>query len=74
MDKINKKLGRNDKCWCGSGKKYKNCHYEIDRKNKKSIYNKPADFEPLPPEQKRILGIDILGESGPKIPKPRNKN
>jgi preprotein translocase subunit SecA len=23
----NKKLGRNDPCWCGSGKKYKRCHY-----------------------------------------------
>jgi preprotein translocase subunit SecA len=22
-----RKLGRNDPCWCGSGKKYKNCHY-----------------------------------------------
>lgn len=22
-----KKLGRNDSCWCGSGKKYKKCHY-----------------------------------------------
>lgn len=22
-----RKLGRNDKCWCGSGKKYKKCHY-----------------------------------------------
>jgi len=21
-----KKLGRNDPCWCGSGKKYKRCH------------------------------------------------
>jgi preprotein translocase subunit SecA len=20
------KIGRNDKCWCGSGKKYKHCH------------------------------------------------
>ena len=20
------KIGRNDPCWCGSGKKYKNCH------------------------------------------------
>ena len=26
------KLGRNDKCWCGSGKKYKQCHEEFDRK------------------------------------------
>ena len=24
------KLGRNDICWCGSGKKYKNCHYCFD--------------------------------------------
>lgn len=26
------KLGRNDLCWCGSGKKYKKCHYEFDEK------------------------------------------
>jgi preprotein translocase subunit SecA len=24
---IKSKLGRNDPCWCGSGKKYKKCHY-----------------------------------------------
>ncbi|MDZ4770683.1 MAG: preprotein translocase subunit SecA [Chloroflexota bacterium] len=24
-------IGRNDPCWCGSGKKYKNCHYKQDR-------------------------------------------
>lgn len=24
------KLGRNDMCWCGSGKKYKNCHMALD--------------------------------------------
>ncbi len=24
--KNDKKIGRNDPCWCGSGKKYKNCH------------------------------------------------
>jgi preprotein translocase subunit SecA len=22
----NEKIGRNDPCWCGSGKKYKKCH------------------------------------------------
>ncbi len=22
----NDQIGRNDPCWCGSGKKYKNCH------------------------------------------------
>ena len=26
------KLGRNDMCWCGSGKKYKNCHMSLDEK------------------------------------------
>jgi preprotein translocase subunit SecA len=27
------RLGRNDPCWCGSGKKYKACHYREDRQN-----------------------------------------
>lgn len=26
------KLGRNDPCWCGSGKKYKKCHCDFDSK------------------------------------------
>ena len=26
------KLGRNDACWCGSGKKYKVCHERFDKK------------------------------------------
>lgn len=26
------KIGRNDACWCGSGKKYKNCHSSFDIK------------------------------------------
>ena len=26
------KLGRNDPCWCGSGKKYKQCHLRFDDK------------------------------------------
>lgn len=25
------KLGRNDRCWCDSGKKYKNCHLASDQ-------------------------------------------
>lgn len=27
-----KKLGRNDNCWCGSGRKYKACHMAMDDK------------------------------------------
>ena len=26
------KIGRNDPCWCGSGKKYKKCHEAIDER------------------------------------------
>ncbi|MCK4857243.1 MAG: SEC-C domain-containing protein [candidate division Zixibacteria bacterium] len=26
-----KNLGRNNPCWCGSGKKYKKCHYDSDQ-------------------------------------------
>ncbi len=26
------KIGRNDPCWCGSGKKYKKCHEEFDER------------------------------------------
>lgn len=25
-------LGRNDPCWCGSGKKYKRCHWAVERR------------------------------------------
>ena len=28
------KIGRNDDCWCGSGKKYKKCHYRADMEEK----------------------------------------
>lgn len=29
---IEEKIGRNDACWCQSGKKYKKCHYDFDVK------------------------------------------
>ena len=35
QEKNNKKfekIGRNDPCWCGSGKKYKQCHEAFDKK------------------------------------------
>ncbi len=36
--KRNVKLGRNDPCWCGSGRKYKVCHMEEDqRKERQSL-------------------------------------
>jgi hypothetical protein len=32
FDKTEKMPGRNEPCWCGSGKKYKHCHMREDRK------------------------------------------
>jgi hypothetical protein len=28
------KIGRNDPCWCGSGRKYKHCHLDADQRGK----------------------------------------
>ncbi len=33
---MNQKVGRNDPCPCGSGKKYKNCHMILDQEAKKT--------------------------------------
>ena len=36
-------IGRNDPCWCGSGKKYKHCHYRVDaRKGTLTAHSTPA--------------------------------
>ncbi len=34
--RVGAKLGRNDPCHCGSGKKYKHCHYRIDQQRDSS--------------------------------------
>ena len=41
------KLGRNEPCWCGSGKKYKKCHEEFD--------NKIEEFE--------VMGLEVPDHS-----------
>ncbi|MBC8449852.1 MAG: SEC-C domain-containing protein [Chloroflexi bacterium] len=40
------KLGRNDPCWCGSGKKYKHCHRRQDQAEAKRSAVKPAPATP----------------------------
>ncbi|MEO8392670.1 MAG: SEC-C domain-containing protein [Chloroflexota bacterium] len=34
---MSNKPGRNDPCWCGSGKKYKFCHYRRDKREAASV-------------------------------------
>ncbi|WP_462296274.1 SEC-C metal-binding domain-containing protein, partial [Bilophila wadsworthia] len=46
---MKKKIGRNDLCWCGSGKKYKKCHlYRINEKiiNKNELFSM---YKKMPP-------------------------
>lgn len=38
-------LGRNDECWCGSGKKYKKCHLEFDERLQ-ALADSGADVPP----------------------------
>ena len=35
------RLGRNDPCWCGSGKKYKRCHLQQDRAGRATAGKRP---------------------------------
>jgi len=37
-EKDRKEPGRNELCWCGSGKKYKRCHLEKDEKKARAQY------------------------------------
>jgi len=34
-------LGRNDRCWCNSGKKYKSCHLASDERKRASMRTAP---------------------------------
>lgn len=52
------KLSRNDACWCGSGKKYKKCHFAFDEK----FETLRREYEEMPPRdiiktQEEIDGI-----------------
>lgn len=50
------KIGRNDRCWCGSGKKYKTCHEKSDEKNLSGFL---ADGYPIP-DRSLILDPDQI--------------
>src|SRR5438067_761940 len=43
------KVGRNDPCHCGSGRKYKKCHLEADQRNRAANPMRPLDSEAGPP-------------------------
>jgi hypothetical protein len=69
------KVGRNDPCPCGSGKKYKRCHLPFDQPRKPAVELKPAVAEPqaepenLPPPSSGQPSAAYLRELVDKVPK-----
>ncbi len=64
-----KKLGRNDKCHCGSGKKYKKCCLERDLQQQRKSASGPSEEELLfEPESTARLDQDThdWGETEPE--------
>lgn len=70
------KLGRNDDCWCGSGKKYKKCHCDfdarIDEYRLKKILVPPRRIIKSPEQVEKIresakINIEILDYIGAHI-------
>lgn len=59
---MNKKLERNDLCWCGSGKKYKICHYNLDAKIE--LYRRRGCIVPGRKLIKSSAQIEGIRESG----------
>lgn len=59
---MNIRLGRNEACWCGSGQKYKNCHYELD--NRLLGYKEQGIEIPKQSMIKNVEQIDGIRKSG----------
>jgi hypothetical protein len=49
------KPGRNDPCWCGSGKKYKHCHMRQDQAEAREAAVESAPMIPTMPEPPPVL-------------------
>ena len=61
-------IGRNDSCWCGSGKKWKKCHYPDAGPNQVNIRDKyKKSFGILIKDDKDIKGIRQSGHLAAKI-------
>jgi methionyl aminopeptidase len=52
-------IDRNDLCWCGSGKKWKKCHYPVDSPGSKSSFQEIylKQYKILLKSEKQIEGI-----------------
>ena len=59
--KVAVELGRNDLCWCGSGKKYKKCHLPTD-----SAEQREARFA-------EMTAKNAKAQSGDGVTRPKGK-
>ena len=59
---MDRKLERNDACWCGSGKKYKACHFNQDERIK--LYQSQGCIVPSRRMIKTLTQINGIRESG----------
>ncbi len=76
MKKTASKIGRNDPCWCGSGRKYKQCHEQIDKKIEsyalkgatvpsREILKTPEQIEMI--KKSAVINMACLDEVGKRI-------
>ncbi|MGM9917028.1 methionyl aminopeptidase [Anaerotignum sp.] len=62
------KIGRNDPCWCGSGKKYKACHAAFDEKlDAYKAKRVPVPSHKLIKTQEQLEGIRKAGKLNTEI-------
>ena len=66
-----KKIGRNDPCWCGSGKKYKHCHMRHDEREQHASLDttepeaSSGTITPARVMQTRDLARQLLPQASP---------
>ncbi|MEX2443943.1 MAG: SEC-C metal-binding domain-containing protein [Alkalispirochaeta sp.] len=58
------KLGRNEPCHCGSGKKYKHCHYEEDRRAEAHALAEAADARKAAADAEATDGVEDSSPDG----------
>lgn len=73
---MEKKIGRNDPCWCKSNKKYKNCHMNMDKRiyeaalnghivPRRDMIKTPYQIEKI--KKSAVINVACLDEVGKQI-------
>ena len=58
------KLGRNDPCWCGSGKKYKKCHHGKDAPGRPTVGHPPSSMGGVRARLSASIALELTVEIG----------